>query len=173
MKTRHRMSAVILFLFLSSCAIESSQLQALRELLSESEIDLSAHVWELEFAGHNALVSAVVSEGKTFFVNDRLDFLEFDGWIITQARGLGRFQRPWKIFDEGNERYLRSAGQVKAVHVCEPWINKQDGKFTRFLQSCTDGQGYTNTILVDSLGRITSIKQVIDDSRNFLSLRLR
>ena len=167
------MSAVIVFVFLSSCAIESRQLQALRELFSESAVDLSTHVWELEFAGHNALVSAVVSEGKTFFVNDNSDFLEFDGWVITQARGLGRFKRPWIIFDEGNKRHLRSAGQVKAVHVCEPWTNKQDGEFARFLQSCTDGQGYTNTILVDSLGRITSIKQVIDDSRNVLSLRLR
>ena len=147
-------------------------MQALRQLFAESEVDLSLHLWELEFAGHRALVSAVVAEGKTFFVNDNSDLLVFDGWVITQARGLRRFQRPWIIFDDGEERYFRSAGQVRAVHVCEPWISIQDNKVTRFLQSCTGDRGYTNTILVDSLGRITDIQQVIDDNRNILSLRL-
>ena len=173
MTIRCLIASMLLFLVVSGCAIESRQLQALRQLFSESEVDLSLHLWELEFAGYSALVNAVVAEGKTFFVNESSDLVEFNGWVITQARGLRRFQKPWEIFDDGKDRYYRSAGQVKAVHVCEPWINEKDDKFTRFLQSCTGEQGYTNTILVDSLGRITGIKQVIDDSSNILSLRRR
>ena len=61
----------------------------------------------------------------------------------------------------------------KAVHTCEPWVNIHADTYTQFLQSCAGERGYTNTILVDSLGRIISIEQVLDDSGNILSLQLR
>ena len=64
-------------------------------------------------------------------------------------------------------------GQIKAVHTCEPWVNMHVDTHTQFLQSCAGQRDYTNTILVDSLGRIISIKQVLDHSGNILSLQLR
>ena len=173
MKIGCKILLLALFLCLGGCVIESTQLQTLRQLFLEPDAELSPHVWEVEFAGYSALVTPVVADGKTFFVNDNSDLLKFNGWIITEAKGLKRFERSWAIFDEGKERHFSYLGQIKAVHTCEPWVNIHADTYTQFLQSCTGERDYTNTILVDSLGRIISIKQVLDDSGNFLSLQLR
>ena len=173
MKIGCKIFLLALFLCLGGCVIESTQLQTLRQLFLEPDAELSPHVWEVEFAGYSALVTPVVADGKTFFVNDNSDLLKFNGWIITEAKGLKRFERSWAIFDEGKERHFSYLGQIKAVHTCEPWVNIHADTYTQFLQSCTGERDYTNTILVDSLGRIISIKQVLDDSGNFLSLQLR
>ena len=173
MKIGYKILVVALFLCSGGCVIESRQLQTLRQLFLEPNAELSPHVWEVEFAGYSALVTPVVADGKTFFVNDSSDLLKFNGWIITEAKGLKRFERSWAIFDEGKERHFSYLGQIKAVHTCEPWVNIHADTYTQFLQSCTGERDYTNTILVDSLGRIISIKQVLDDSGNFLSLQLR
>ena len=173
MKIGCKILLLALFLCLGGCVIESTQLQTLRQLFLEPDAELSTHVWEVEFAGYSALVTPVVADGKTFFVNDNSDLLKFNGWIITEAKGLKRFERSWLIFDEGKERRFSYSGQIKAVHTCEPWVNIHADTYTQFLQSCTGERDYTNTILVDSLGRIISIKQVLDDSGNFLSLQLR
>ena len=173
MKIGYKILVVALFLCSGGCVIESRQLQTLRQLFLEPNAELSPHVWEVEFAGYSALVTPVVADGKTFFVNDSSDLLKFNGWIITEAKGLKRFERSWAIFDEGKERHFSYLGQIKAVHTCEPWVNIHADTYTQFLQSCAGERGYTNTILVDSLGRIISIKQVLDDSGNFLSLQLR
>ena len=173
MKIGCKILLLALFLCLGGCVIESTQLQTLRQLFLEPDAELSPHVWEVEFAGYSALVTPVVADGKTFFVNDNSDLLQFNGWIITEAKGLKRFERSWLIFDEGKERHFSYLGQIKAVHTCEPWVNIHADTYTQFLQSCTGERDYTNTILVDSLGRIISIKQVLDDSGNFLSLQLR
>ena len=173
MKIGYKILVVALFLCSGGCVIESRQLQTLRQLFLEPNAELSPHVWEVEFAGYSALVTPVVADGKTFFVNDSSDLLKFNGWIITEAKGLRRFERSWAIFDEGKERHFSYLGQIKAVHTCEPWVNIHADTYTQFLQSCTGERDYTNTILVDSLGRIISIKQVLDDSGNFLSLQLR
>ena len=173
MKIGYKILVVALFLCSGGCVIESRQLQTLRQLFLEPNAELSPHVWEVEFAGYSALVTPVVADGKTVFVNDSSDLLKFNGWIITEAKGLRRFERSWAIFDEGKERHFSYLGQIKAVHTCEPWVNIHADTYTQFLQSCTGERDYTNTILVDSLGRIISIKQVLDDSGNFLSLQLR
>ena len=173
MKIGCKILLVALFLCSGGCVIESRQLQTLRQLFFEPDAELSAHVWEVEFAGYSALVTPVVADGKTFFVNDSSDLLKFNGWIITEAKGLKRFERSWVIFDEGKERHFSYMGQIKAVHTCEPWVNIYADTYTQFLQSCTGERDYTNTILVDSLGRIISIEQVLDDSGNNLSLQLR
>jgi len=173
MKIGCKILVVALFLCSGGCVIESTQLQTLRQLFLEPDAELSPHVWEVEFAGYSALVTPVVADGKTFFVNDNSDLLKFNGWIITEAKGLKRFERSWAIFDEGKERHFSYLGQIKAVHTCEPWVNIHADTYTQFLQSCAGERGYTNTILVDSLGRIISIEQVLDDSGNILSLRLR
>ena len=173
MKIGCKILVVALFLCSGGCVIESRQLQTLRQLFLEPDAELSPHVWEVEFAGYSALVTPVVADGKTFFVNDSSDLLKFNGWIITEAKGLKRFERSWAIFDEGKERHFSYLRQIKAVHTCEPWVNIHADTYTQFLQSCNGERGYTNTILVDSLGRIINIKQVLDDSGNILSLQLR
>ena len=133
---------------------------------------MSSHLWELKFAGYEGLVNAVVTDGRTFFVNEDSDFLEFDGWMIVEVQGLRQFFRPWKIVDVKDQRNFYAAGQIRVAHKCDPWEQRKVDQETIFSQSCLSQQGYTNTILVDSLGRISHIKQVIDDSGNFLSLRL-
>ena len=172
MRIRKITLCLLLYLALAGCIIESRQLKALKAFVSRPAVDLSSHLWELRFSGYHALVNAVEKDGRTFFVNENSDFLEFDGWMIIEVQGLRQFFRPWKIVDVEDQRNFYTAGQVRVKHQCESWNQRKDDQSTIFSQTCLSQQSYTNTVLVDSLGRISHIKQVIDDSGNFLSLRL-
>jgi hypothetical protein len=86
--------------------------------------------------------------------------------------GLKSFRPAWEIEDLGRERTFNVNGQVVAVHRCDPWVEIASDDGVRFEQQCMATSAYTNMILVDTLGHITHIEQVVDSSLMVLSLRL-
>jgi hypothetical protein len=165
-----------LLIALSGCQyvkIQSLQMSGLLSAFypdSDSE-SLSAAGWTVQYGGVTATVQPLAAGVLTAFVNDR-DAILFDGWTITKVIGLKSFSPAWAIQDLGSERTFNVNGQVVAVHQCDPWreINSDEG--VRFEQQCMATSAYTNMILVDTLGQITNIEQVVDSSLMVLSLRL-
>jgi hypothetical protein len=169
-----RIASLGLFLMVSGCqyvAVQSSQLSAVISLFSSDSKVLSDSLWAVEYGGYAAAMQPVTLDSSTVFVND-MDSISFDGWRITKVSGLNSFTPAWEIYDSGSERSFAVNGQVVAIHQCDPWLKKSVVIGLRFEQHCIGGNAYTNTILVDTLGRITDIEQVVDSSLMVLRLRL-
>ena len=171
-----RIAFISLVITLSGCQyvkIQSLQMSGLvRAFYPDSDSDsLPAAGWAVQYGGVTATVQPLAADALTAFVNDR-DAILFDGWTITKVIGLKSFRPAWEIQDLGRERTFNVNGQVVAVHQCEPWVEINSDKRVRFEQQCMGSQAYTNTILVDSLGKITHISQVVDSTFMLLKLDL-
>ena len=169
-----RAVALSLTLMLSGCQhfeVQSSQLGSIKNALFPSPKQLPDPRWSVQFGGYSAAVQPVSVEKTTLFVND-LDAVSFNGWVITKVSGLDGFTPAWEIQDSGKERAFVVNGRVVAKHQCDPWLKYDAQTGVRFEQDCVGKQDYTNTILVDSLGQITDIQQVVDSSLMVLRLRL-
>ena len=169
-----RMLGLCLLLALSGCqyiGVQSSQLNAVMDAVQVYFNEASSFVWTAQFGGYVAVVKPLEAKASTIFAND-LDIIRFDGWNITKVRGLDNFTPAWEIQDLGSERSFFVNGHVVEVHQCEPWVEVGVDVGVRFEQQCTGTSPYTNMILVDTLGQITNIEQVVDSSLMVLSLRL-
>ena len=175
-----RIVAISLLIMLSGCQyvkVQSLQMNGLvSAFYSDSDSDsdsdsLPAAGWAVQYGGVTATVQALAADELTAFINDR-DAILFDGWTITKVIGLKSFRPAWEIQDLGRERTFNVNGQVVAVHTCDPWVEIDSDEGVRFEQQCMGSQAYTNTILVDSLGRITHISQVVDSTFMLLKLDL-
>ena len=163
-----------LILLLSGCQyfkIQSSQLSSIITAFTPESEALPDSRWSVEFGGYSAVVQPVSVEKTTLFVNG-VDAVSFSGWVVTKVSGLDGFTPAWEIQDSGNERAFVVNGRVVAKHQCAPWLKYDAQTGVRFEQDCVGKQAYTNTILVDSLGQITDIQQVVDSSLMVLRLRL-
>ena len=164
----------LLLLFISGCqhvGVHSSQLNAVISAFYLDSAALPDSGWVVQFGGYNEAVRPVTAKTSTVFVND-IDAITFNGWTITQVRGLNSFTPAWDIKDSGSERSFLVKGQIVATHQCGAWLKGATDVGVRFEQQCKGASEYTNTILVDSLGQITSIEQVVDSSLMVLQLRL-
>tara|TARA_B110000008_G_C16897050_1_gene535168 strand:- start:731 stop:1219 length:489 start_codon:yes stop_codon:yes gene_type:complete len=150
--------------------IQSGQLSAVIKALSPDSKVTPAFFWTVQYGGYSAKVQPVIVEKSTVFVNN-IDSIVFNGWSITNISGVSSFTPAWEIRDSGRERSFVVQGQIVATHQCDPWLKTNVEYKVRFEQHCTGKKAYTNTILVDSLGQITDIEQVVDSS--FMVLRLR
>ena len=169
-----RTVALSLTLMLSGCKyfeVQSSQLGSIKNAFFPSSKQLPVSRWSVQFGGYSAAVQPVSVEKTTLFVND-VDAVSFNGWVVTKVSGLDGFTPAWEIQDSGNERAFVVNGRVVAKHQCAPWLKYDAEAGVRFEQDCVAKQAYTNTILVDSLGQITDIEQVVDSSFMVLSLRM-
>ena len=169
-----RVVALGLILLLSGCQyfkVQSSQLSSIITAFSPDSKALPASRWSVDFGGYSAAVQPVITDDATVFVNN-LDAISFDGWRVIKVSGLNSFTPAWEIQDSGNERAFVVDGMVVAKHRCDPWLRYDAEVGVRFEQQCTGNQAYTNTIVVDSLGQITDIQQVVDSSLMVLRLRL-
>jgi hypothetical protein len=161
-------------LLLSGCQyfeVQSGQLSSIITAFTQESEALPDSRWSVEFGGYSAAVQPVITDEATVFVNN-LDAVSFDGWSIIKVSGLNSFNPSWEIQDSGNERAFVVDGRVVAKHQCDPWLKYDTEAGVRFEQQCTGKQAYTNTILVDNLGQITDIQQVVDSSLMVLRLRL-
>jgi hypothetical protein len=161
-------------LLLSGCQyfeVQSGQLSSLLTAFTPESEALPDSRWSVEFGGYSAAVQPVITDDATVFVNN-LDAISFDGWSIIKVSGLNSFIPAWEIQDSGNERAFVVDGRVVAKHRCDSWLKYDTETGVRFEQQCIGKQGYTNTILVGSLGQITDIQQVVDSSLMVLRLRL-
>ena len=169
-----RTLALSLTLMLSGCQyfeVQSSQLGSIKNVFFPSPKQLPVSRWSVQFGGYSAVVQPVSVEKTTLFVND-VDAVSFNGWVVTKVSGLEGFTPAWEIQDSGKERAFVVNGRVVAKHQCDPWLKYDAQTGVRFEQDCVGKQDYTNTILVDSLGQITDIQQVVDSSLMVLRLRL-
>ena len=155
--------------------VQSLQMNGLvSAFYSDADADsdsLTAAGWAVQYGGVTATVQPLAADALTAFVNDR-DAILFDGWTITKVIGLKSFRPAWEIQDLGRERTFNVNGQVVAVHQCDPWREIDSDAGVRFEQQCMATSAYTNTILVDSLGKITHISQVVDSTFMLLKLDL-
>ena len=171
-----RIVVLSLLITLSGCQYVKVQSLQMNGLVSafypDSDSDsLPAAGWAVQYGGVTATVQALAADELTAFINDR-DAILFDGWTITKVIGLKSFRPAWEIQDLGRERTFNVNGQVVAVHQCDPWREIDSDVGVRFEQQCMATSAYTNMILVDMLGQITHIEQVVDSSLMVLSLRL-
>ena len=169
-----RLSALSFLIMLSGCQyvkVQSLQMSGLVSAFYPDSDSLPAAGWSVQYGGVTASVQPLAADALTAFLNDR-DAILFDGWTITKVIGLKSFRPAWEIRDLGSERTFNVNGQVVAVHQCDPWVEIDSDDGVRFEQQCMATSAYTNTILVDSLGKITHIEQVVDSSLMVLSLRL-
>jgi len=151
--------------------IQSSQLSGVISAFSSDSAALPGSLWAVEYGGYAGVLQPITAESSTVFVND-IDAISFDGWRITKVSGLNSFTPAWEIYDSGNERSFAIKGQVVATHKCDQWSKESVEFGVRFQQHCIGQRAYTNTILVDTLGQITDIEQVVDSSLMVLRLRL-
>ena len=171
-----RILVLSLLITLSGCQYVKVQSLQMNGLVSafypDSDSDsLPAAGWSVQYGGVTATVQPLAADALTAFINDR-DAILFDGWTITKVIGLKSFRPAWEIQDLGRERTFNVNGQVVAVHQCDPWEEIDSDGGVRFEQHCMGSQAYTNTILVDSLGKITHISQVVDSTFMLLKLEL-
>ena len=167
------MIALGLQLLLSGCqyvVVQSSQLNGIISSFYPDSEAMPDSAWVVQFGGYNKAVFPVTAKTATVFVND-LDAITFNGWAITQVRGLSSFVPAWDIKDSGSERSFLVKGQIVATHQCGAWLKGVAEVGVRFEQQCKGSRGYTNSILVDSQGQITNIEQVVDSSLMVLRLR--
>ena len=169
-----RIAFISLLIALGGCQyvkVQSLQMNGLVSAFYPDSDTLPVAGWSVQYGGVTATVQPLAADELTAFINDR-DAILFDGWTITKVIGLESFRPAWEIQDLGRERTFNVNGQVVAVHQCEPWVEIDSDEGVRFEQQCMGSQAYTNTILVDSLGKIKHISQVVDSTFMLLQLDL-
>ena len=151
--------------------VKSTQISGIKNLFFPTEIDVQVAQWTLRFGGYSVEVTPVTVDGGIAFVNNN-DVIKFDGWMITKVSGLESFTPAWEIAVEGGTRRFTVNGYLAATHQCQPWVEINSDGGLRYEQQCFASRSYTNSILVDNLGQVTDIKQVVDSTLKLMHLRL-
>lgn len=168
-----RIAVLGLFLMLGGCqyvAVQSSQLSSAIGVFSSESNELLGPPWAVQYGGYSATIQTITSDNSTLFVNDS-DAVYFDGWRIWKVSGLSSFTPAWEIQDSDGVRSFVVNGQIVATHQCAPWSTVVAEAGVRYEQQCVGNKAYTNMILVNSLGQIVAIEQVVDSSLMVLKLR--
>ena len=176
MSLTKRLSCLVLLLLLGGCQyvqVQSSQLSSITNIFFPQTEELAIPQWELQIGGYITDLQPVTVGKDTVFVNKNSDTVTFDGWKIRQVKGLNSFLPAWEIQDVGRERRFLVRGDLVATHYCEEWVRLQIATGIKFEQVCQASQPYTNILLVDNLGIITSIVQVVDSSLMPLQLHFK
>ena len=171
-----RITCLVLLLLLGGCQyvqVQSSQLSTMKDMFLPQAEDAVIPPWELQLGGYITDLQPVTVGKNTVFVSKKSDTITFDGWKITQVKGLNSFLPAWEIQDFGRERRFLVRGDIISTHYCEEWVRVQVATGIRFEQACRASQPYTNILLVDSLGMINSIIQVVDSSLMPVQLRFK
>jgi hypothetical protein len=58
-----------------------------------------------------------------------------------------------------------------AQHQCDAWQSEQQSGMIRYSQVCWGRSQYTNMIQVSAAGQISLVRQIIDGSDQYLTLR--
>ena len=172
MKLMAHIWLVLIVINIAGCAIESRQLDSLKRQFFEKKNVPEMPQWIATFMGRRTVLQPLIGEGKILFTNDQSDYVEFDGWSIRQVGGFDQFNKPLRIVDVDGERSFVVARRIKAIHQCGPWASREIADGVKFEQVCKGAQAYTNSILVDSLGRIVRIEQHTGERTNAFILQL-
>lgn len=172
MKLNAHIWRLLIVMNIAGCAIESRQLDTLKRQFFERDAVPETSHWVAIYMGGRTVLQPLVGEVKILFINDQSDYVEFDGWSIRQIAGFDQFDKPLRIVDVDGERRFVSQGRVMAIHQCGPWASREIAAGAKFEQVCRGPQAYTNSILVDSLGRIVRIEQHTGERANTFALQL-
>lgn len=148
---------------LGGCTVQSSQLSAVMGYFNASSKGLSEHSWLVKYAGYEAIVYAVNLPEGTLFSNQAGDQILFDGWSVRRVSGLGVGGLAYQNADTAGQRSFMRGVRTIAIHHCEKWEQKEKSGKKQFSQLCKGDKVYINSILVDGVGRITAIQQIVDD----------
>ncbi|MDB2554176.1 hypothetical protein N9X74_02230 [Porticoccaceae bacterium] len=162
-----------LCLMLGGCqyvAVQSGQLSSAISLFSLESNELLGPPWAVQYGGYSATIQTVTSDKTTVFVNDS-DTIYFDGWLISKVMGLSSFTPAWEIQDSDGVRSFAVNGQIVATHQCAPWSSVVLEDLVQYQQECVGDKAYINKILVNGMGQIVAIEQVVDSSFKVLKLR--
>ena len=159
-----------LLICLSGCVVQSRQLNSFIEVIRNSGTDLLENSWSLRYLDYESVVYAVSTPEGVLFSNQEGDQILFDGWTITQIRGIGRRQVKIDIYNDGKVRNFKIGNRLVSRHNCNTWEKQENSNVIRFFQVCSGKQKYDNSILVQGNGDISLIRQIVDERYTSLSL---
>ncbi len=163
-------SVFVISILSSGCVLQSRQLNALLDLLSESPENISANSWTVRYSNYESIVYAVSTSEGILFSNNSGDQILFDGWALRKIRGMGQSRLNLNIDDDGTTRTFRKGNIVVSSHSCDPWQRQKNLELLRYFQVCSDKQEYKNSILVQNDGDISVIRQIVDERYTALML---
>jgi hypothetical protein len=158
-----KLISVLMFILLSGCSIQSSQLNSLVGLIKEPSLDVSANSWLVRYSGYESVVYAVSTNNGTLFSNNAGDKILFDGWVVREVSGLGLRGLDIKIDEQDGVRTFKQGRSTLASHRCEEWQRETNSGMVSLSQNCGDRRNYSNSILVLEDGSISVIRQIVDD----------
>tara|TARA_Y100000813_G_C24127636_1_gene335963 strand:- start:426 stop:956 length:531 start_codon:yes stop_codon:yes gene_type:complete len=161
---------IVVTIFLSGCIIQSKQLSGILELIRDPSIDLSMNSWLVRYSDYESIVYAVSTPNGTLFSNSSGDQVLFDGWVIRKVRGMGYYQVNISINDVLNDRVFKRGTMILSNHECDQWRKQESVGLVRFSQYCSNRIAYKNSILVQSNGEISVIRQIVDEKDTVLTL---
>jgi len=155
-----RWSICLSLVGLASCTVQSNQLGLFTSAAKPQQDALQMYRWRLEFGRYQTDLLAVTVPGETLFTNSEDDLVVFDGWMVTEVRGLGQ---PSVISVQGQvgERLTRKDSRRVGSQECEEWRLMQEGSHVIHEQYCVGIERFENRIIVDSSGSIIKIEQYL------------
>ena len=165
-----KMISVLMFILVSGCSVQSSQLNSLVGLIKEPSLDLSVNSWLVRYSDYESVVYAVSTSEGTLFSNKAGDQVLFDGWMVRKVRGLGRRGLDVKIDELDGVRTFKRGTRTLASHRCQEWRREVSSGIVSLSQSCGDRRDYSNSILVLEDGNISVIRQIVDERYTALTL---
>jgi hypothetical protein len=145
---------------LASCTVQSKQLGLFTSAAKPQQDALDMYRWRVEFGSYQTELLAVTVPGETQFTNSEDDLVVFDGWMVTEVRGLGQ---PSVISVQGQvgERLTRKDSSQVGSQECEEWRLMQEESHVIHEQYCVGIERYENRIIVNSSGSIIKIEQYL------------
>lgn len=154
----------------SSCVIQSTQIEVLKEMMKGPSMDISENMWSLRYLNYESVVYAISVSDGILFSNNTGDQILFDGWMIRNIQGLGRYHLAIEVDESDNVRTFKKGNVRMRTHYCNQWNSEKNAGSIRYFQSCSGVQSYQNAILVGDTGDIEMISQIVDERYIALTL---
>ena len=162
---KNRLVILSCFILLSGCTVQSSQWNAIKDVLAAKEP--MGESWLLTYGGVTSNVVPITSEALVVFGNANGIAVAFDGWSIVSVVGFG----PALTVKADSDTRVYSRGARTVTHTCSAWRNIPLASGSMWEQRCETEFSYENRITLDSQGRIISIDQAVDARGNRLQLK--
>jgi hypothetical protein len=140
--------------------LQSKQLDFFTAAAKPQQDALEMYRWRLEFGRYQTDLVAVTVPGETLFTNSEDDLVVFDGWMVTEVRGLGQ-PSVFSVQGQVGERLTRKDSRRVGRQECQEWRLMQEGSHVIHKQYCVGIERYENRIIVDSSGSIIKIEQYL------------
>ena len=178
-------SAFVALVVLAGCSFHSNQWAALKSVLEPEKVAMPGR-WLLSGQEGNVVVYPVQQGRAIVFTDGQTLFFKFDGWHVVEIKGYGaryseigsrkaeivRFDyringlpdediSGTKIGDQ-RDRFSEAEGEIVYRVGCAAWQRVVVPNGELLSQSCAfeDGATFSNNILLDQSGNISSIESV-------------